>query len=83
VALFFEYIKPFWSNENKDSKYTLRIKFDVVKVTNDWQKEKKFLSRTGIDYFYGINYVEPVYKKLSAKLLSWIKFVFDKSCFFE
>ena len=53
--------KPFWPNENRArrSRYPLRIKFRKVFQVNDWQQEKFALYRTGIEFYHGLNYVEP------------------------
>ncbi len=67
--------KPFWPNEisGKESKYPLRIKFKKIHVVQDWYKDKKSLYGTRINYYHGLNYIEPekkqiIFKKLKLKI---------------
>jgi hypothetical protein len=61
--------KPFWPNENPraESKYPLRITFCPITVKNNWLKDRMSISGTGIEFYHGLNYVEPEKRHLLIK----------------
>ena len=66
--------KPFWPNEKteSESRYPLRIKFKKINVADDWHEKKAGLHGTGIEYFNGLNYIEPDKRKTLLKKLKII-----------
>jgi len=58
--------RPFWPNESleKESKYSLRIKFKQTHVVQDWSMDRTVLSGAPVGFRHGLNYVEPHKKQL-------------------
>ena len=48
-----------WPSEvfQKESKYPLRIKYQVLNISDNWSVNKVTLHGTGIDYYRGINHI--------------------------
>lgn len=58
--------KPFWPNENpnRESKYPLRIQYKTIHEFENWRRDRAPLVATGVEFYRGLNYVEPDKKPL-------------------